>query len=121
MRKLIAYVLGVLSLASATIYTYSIVKFFRESALYYYDGIGKVLTGIHVASAAIASLLLLLGLLINHIRMRQVAVGGLIVAGLTGMRNYLIVSFSPPLWRSLLLLIPLALFGLFWAVLNDEF
>jgi energy-coupling factor transporter transmembrane protein EcfT len=120
MEKFIAYASGILSLVATALYAYFIVKFFREEALSYYDGMGKVITGIHVVVSVIATVLVLIGLFIPHTTVRGIAVGGLVVAILTGMRYYFIVSFSPPLWRSLLLLIPLALFGLFFGIEEGE-
>jgi hypothetical protein len=112
MEKLITYIPGILSLVATALYAYFIIKFFREKAPYY-GGDAKVLTGIHVVTSVIAAVLVLIGLFVDHVLIREIVLGGLAVAMFTGLRHYFVIRFSPPLLRSFLLLIPLVLFVVF--------
>ncbi|MDR0839468.1 MAG: hypothetical protein LBN99_07495 [Oscillospiraceae bacterium] len=110
LKAIVAFIAHILALAGSAYYAWRIYQYYMEFKPYM-KGLGLVLTFIHVAAAC----LLVLAVLIASVKSKTLwTIAGVVFAAavLTGMRYYVIVYFTPPLWRSLLLLIPGGLFGL---------
>ena len=108
MWLVIAYVTHVFVIIGTILYALHIIQYFMENKGDM-DVLGMVLTSIHVFCSVLVVLPLFLSLT-NNKKIWKVTGICFAAAIFTGMRYYFLFSFFPPLWRSLLLLIPALLF-----------
>ena len=103
-QTFLAVLLHILSLIGTGAYSWWIYQYFIESK----DSIsttGRILTGIHLVVVLITTVIILISSIKSR-KILKVALGFYLASVCTGMRYYFVIYFTPPLWRSFLLIIP---------------